>query len=152
MTHRLALGAVWTLSLGVVLGLVLLAWGLSTGAPEGEASAGAGGASAVDGTAPGNGGRTDPRIGAVGWNLVDRLSAHNVLVMTVETERLDDARQIAQRLVERREHTYAEIMIYFHRPGESEAPPARRVQWTPNDGYVAVNLEEFYTRPPTPPA
>ncbi len=72
------------------------------------------------------------------------MSAHNVLILTVETDRLDDAVVIAQHLVERREHTYVEIMVYFHRPGQSEAPPARRVQWTPSDGYVETNLEEYY--------
>ena len=31
---------------------------------------------------------------------------------------------------------YAEVLIYFHRPGRPDTLPPRRVQWTPTNGYV----------------
>jgi hypothetical protein len=81
-----------------------------------------------------------------GWTLVDQLSAHNVLILKVETQQMHEARAIAQALVRTRERVYAEVMIYFHRPGKGDDPPARRIQWTPRGGYVETNLEEYYDK------
>jgi hypothetical protein len=70
--------------------------------------------------------------------VTEQLAAHHVLIVHVETRRLDEARAIARTIVDPilpREH-YAEILIYFHRPGRPDPLAPRRVQWTPRNGYV----------------
>ncbi len=78
---------------------------------------------------------------AEGWKVVDQLSAHHVLVLEVETERLDEARAIAQQLVGPVADRYSEVLIYYYRPGQRGKLAARRVQWTPRGDYVVVNYE-----------
>ena len=64
------------------------------------------------------------------------ISAHKVLVAHVETEFLDEAVAIAQELADPIKERYAEVLVYFHRPGRPDTLPPRRVQWTRADGYV----------------
>jgi len=78
---------------------------------------------------------------AEGWKVVDQLSAHHVLVLEVETERLDEARAIAQQLVAPVADRYSEVLIYYYRPGQRGKLAARRVQWTPKGDYVVVDYE-----------
>lgn len=78
---------------------------------------------------------------AEGWKVVDQLSAHHVLVLEVETERLDEARAIAQQLVGPVADRYSEVLIYYYRPGQRGKLAARRVQWTPRGDYVVVDYE-----------
>ena len=142
----------WAIFLGAILGLALLVKGPVTSSSDKQ---------------PNSDSKPEPQTRATitwegvpseftskkssEWNLVDRLSAHNVLILTVETDFLDKAIQIAQELVEERERTYAEIMIYFHQPGKLDTSPALRVQWTPDGGYAETNLEEFYSSLPITP-
>ena len=156
--------AIWIISLGTILGLALLVTGLITSSSDKQPNSDApksGDSSSHSDSQPNP--KTRATITWEGipsefaskksseWNLVDRLSAHNVLILTVETDFLDKAVQIAQELVEERERTYAEIMIYFHQPGKLDTPPALRVQWTPDGGYAETNLEEFYSSLPSTP-
>jgi hypothetical protein len=72
------------------------------------------------------------------WNVVRANSAHNVLVIDVETERVHTAREIAEQIVNPvRSRGYLEILIYVYKTGEPDAP-MRRVQWTPSRGYVEL--------------
>ena len=70
------------------------------------------------------------------WTVTEHLSAHNVLIAQVETAHLNDALSIAQQLTEPIKDKYAEVLIYFHRPGRPDTLPPKRVQWTPKTGYV----------------
>jgi hypothetical protein len=70
------------------------------------------------------------------WTVTEHRSTHHVLVAHVETDRLDDARAIAEQLTAPLQDRYAEVLIYFHRPGRPDILPPRRVQWTPRDGYA----------------
>ena len=70
------------------------------------------------------------------WTVTEHLSAHNVLIAQVETAYLHEAVAIAQQLTEPIKEKYAEVLIYFHRPGRPDTLPPRRVQWTRRDGYV----------------
>ena len=55
------------------------------------------------------------------WTVTEHLSAHHVLIVHVETRHLDEARAIAQQLDRAARRTsYAEILIYFHRPGRPD--------------------------------
>jgi hypothetical protein len=76
------------------------------------------------------------------WTLTEHLSAHNVLIGQVETEFLNEAMSIAQQLTEPLKDKYAEVLIYFHRPGRPDTLPPRRVQWTRATGYVETRYEE----------
>ena len=75
------------------------------------------------------------------WTVTEQLVAGSVLVLQVETTHLDDALTIARQLVEPVEARYAEVMIYFHRPGRPQTLPPRRVQWSPTRGYVETDYE-----------
>ena len=75
------------------------------------------------------------------WTVTEHLSAHNVLIAQVETDFLHEAVAIAQQLTEPIKSKYAEVLIYFHRPGRPDTLPPRRVQWTPRNGYVETIYE-----------
>ena len=75
------------------------------------------------------------------WTLTEHLSAHHVLIGQVETEYLHEAMFIAQQLTEPLKDKYAEVLIYFHRPGRPDTLPPRRVQWTRKNGYVETLYE-----------
>ena len=75
------------------------------------------------------------------WTVTEHLSAHNVLIAQVETEHLSEAVAIAQQLTEPIKAKYAEVLIYFHRPGRPDTPPPRRVQWTAARGYIETRYE-----------
>ena len=81
--------------------------------------------------------RRDPNPWAH-WSVTEQLSAHHVLIVHVETRRLNEARAIARSIVDPLlpKARYAEILIYFHRPGRPDLLAPRRVQWTPRHGYV----------------
>ena len=75
------------------------------------------------------------------WSITEHLSAHHVLIAHVETDYLHESLAIAQQIIEPLPQGYAEVMIYFHRPGRPDTLPPRRVQWTGHTGYV----ETVYT-------
>ncbi len=79
---------------------------------------------------------------ATRWTVTEHLSAHHVLIAQVETAHLQDALSIAQQLTEPVKVKYAEVLIYFHRPGRPDTLPPRRVQWTPSRGYVETRYEQ----------
>ena len=78
---------------------------------------------------------------ATRWTVTEHLSAHNVLIAQVETDYLNEAVAIAQQLTEPIKDKYAEVLIYFHRPGRPDTLPPKRVQWTPKSGYVETAYE-----------
>jgi hypothetical protein len=75
------------------------------------------------------------------WTVTEHLSAHHVLIAQVETDYLHEAMAIAQQLTEPVKSKYAEVLIYFHRPGRPDTLPPRRVQWTPTNGYVEIRYD-----------
>jgi hypothetical protein len=75
------------------------------------------------------------------WTVTEQLTAGSVLVLQVETTHLDEAVPIARQLVAPIEARYAEVMVYFHRPGRPQTLPPRRVQWSPTRGYVETDYE-----------
>ena len=70
------------------------------------------------------------------WTVTMANFAHHALVVDVEARRVEQARQIAEQIVEPvRSRGYQEILIYIRKAGDPDAP-MRRVQWTPKTGYV----------------
>jgi hypothetical protein len=82
-----------------------------------------------------------PHNRAARWTVTEQFSAHHVLIAQVETDYLHEALAIAQQLTEPIKAKYAEVLIYFHRPGRPDTLPPRRIQWTPTDGYVETVYE-----------
>lgn len=84
----------------------------------------------------------DPEDPSQAWFVTRATSAHRMMVVDVEADRVDRADAIARLIVERaRAHTYEEILIYVRRIGEGGGTAGRRVQWTPAAGFVMTILE-----------
>jgi hypothetical protein len=75
------------------------------------------------------------------WSVTEHLSAHFVLIAHVETDYLHEAMAIARQIADPVKARYAEVLIYFHRPGRPDTPAPRRVQWTAKTGYVETVYE-----------
>jgi hypothetical protein len=70
------------------------------------------------------------------WTVKMANSAHHSLIVDVEARRVEQARDIAEQIVEPvRSRGYQEILIYVRKAGDPDAA-MRRVQWTPRTGYV----------------
>ena len=82
--------------------------------------------------------RPRPSMRGLGWQVIDYVSALGVLIVEVETYRLDEVTGIAHALVEPLKESYIEVLVYFAEPGQELA--AQRVQWTPEDGYVQTDI------------
>ena len=82
--------------------------------------------------------RPRPSMRGLGWQVIDYLSALGVLIIEVETHRLDEALGIARALVHPLADSYIEVLVYFRAPGTELA--AKRVQWTPSGGYVELDI------------
>ena len=70
------------------------------------------------------------------WTVTQQFSAHHVMTVQVETNHLTEAAAIAQQVIDPIKGDYAEILVYFHRPGRPDVLPPRRVQWSARTGYV----------------
>ena len=81
-----------------------------------------------------------PRMAGPGWRVISVSSVTDVLLVIVETERLDDIEAIARDVVSPAAPDHLEALVYFHRPGAAEA--TARVQWTPRGGYVPLRFAE----------
>ena len=81
-----------------------------------------------------------PAMGGPGWRVISANSVSGVLMVIVETERLDDMTAIAREVVTPAAAQLLEALVYFHRPGASRA--RGRVQWTPGGGYVPLTFAE----------
>ena len=79
-----------------------------------------------------------PSARGIGWQVIDYVSAHGVLIVNVETDRLEEANGIARTLVDPLKDGYVEVLVYFRRAGMSLAD--ERVQWTPTGGYIETDL------------
>jgi hypothetical protein len=75
------------------------------------------------------------------WTATSATSAVRTLVVHVEAVRVDDARMIAERIVEPRRAQYDEILVYVHRVGGSARLAPRRVEWSRRDGYVEMRYD-----------
>jgi len=68
------------------------------------------------------------------WTLVQRTSAHRMLVFEVETRYPEEALSIARTLGDPEQARFTEILVFFHPPGRRDT--LRRVRWTREQGYV----------------
>lgn len=98
--------------------------------------------SAPVGGPPAPGAETDgPALVNDGWYVRNMATAHGAFVIEVEAEDPDETEAISRALVEPVKDDYAEILVYVNRLGDDSDLPARRVQWTPRDGYVELTYD-----------
>ena len=79
-----------------------------------------------------------PALAGPGWRVISVSSVTDVLLVIVETERLDDIVAIARDVVAPAAADHLEALVYFHRLGAAGA--TARVQWTPRGGYVPLTF------------
>jgi hypothetical protein len=128
---KLLLALVWTVAMGVTGTLVVVGYELTRGGrivPH---------ATSIE--------RLPPRQNHnpwARWSITEHLTAHRVLIAHVETDYLHEAMGIARQIVEPLPAGYAEVLVYFHRPGRPDTLAPRRVQWTGRTGYVETVYSE----------
>jgi hypothetical protein len=68
------------------------------------------------------------------WTITHRVAAHRALVVEVEARHPEEALAIARSISEPEQARVGEILVFVNRPGRRDM--LRRVQWTPQHGYV----------------
>ena len=97
---------------------------------------------ALPGQAPDPGADPDePSLVNEGWYVRNMATAHGAFVIEVEAEDPEQTETISRALIEPIKDDYAEILVYVNRMGDDSDLPARRVQWTPRDGYVELSYD-----------
>ena len=84
----------------------------------------------------------EPSLVNEGWYVRNMATAHGAFVIEVEAEDPEQTETISRALIEPIKDDYAEILVYVNRMGDDSDLPARRVQWTPRDGYVELSYDE----------
>jgi len=73
------------------------------------------------------------------WVVTKVTSAHHVLLVNIDAERVGDAQTIAAEIVAPvKERGFDEILVYVWRTHKHKPFADRRVQWTPKDGYTEL--------------
>ena len=73
------------------------------------------------------------------WTVTRATSAHRAMVVDVEADMPEDARQIANDIVDPLRAKYEEVLIYVRPTGNPVNAIVRRIQWTPHDGFVEMS-------------
>ena len=73
------------------------------------------------------------------WIVTRATSARRAMVIDVEADKPQDARKIAQEIVEPLRAKYEEVLIYVRPIGSPVNAVTRRVEWTPNRGFVETS-------------
>jgi hypothetical protein len=76
-----------------------------------------------------------------GWRVVNTTAAHRMMVVQVETARVNEAEAIAQQIVLPVRDRYDEVLVFFFDPAVTPRRASLRVQWTPREGYRRLELE-----------
>ena len=73
------------------------------------------------------------------WTVTRATSAHRAMVVDVEADMPEDARQIANDIVDPLRAKYEEVLIYVRPTGNPVNAIVRRIQWTPDNGFVEMS-------------
>ena len=84
---------------------------------------------------------TEPLLVNENWYVRNMATAHGAFVIEVEAEDPTQTETIGHALIEPMQADYDEILVYVHRLGDNSDLPARRMQWTPRDGYIELGYE-----------
>ena len=86
-----------------------------------------------------NAARTSTLKEGESWVVTKVTSAHNMLVVNVDADRLTDAQAIAAEIVAPvRSRKFDEILVYVRQTRSRKGYADRRVQWTPKGGYTEL--------------
>ena len=86
-----------------------------------------------------NAARTSPLKEGESWVVTKVTSAHHMLVVNVDADRLDNAQAIAAEIVAPvRDRKFDEILVYVRKMHSRKGYADRRVQWTPKGGYAEL--------------
>ena len=86
-----------------------------------------------------NAARTSTLKEGESWVVTKVTSAHNMLVVNVDADRLTDAQAIAAEIVAPvRARKFDEILVYVRQTDSGKGYADRRVQWTPKGGYTEL--------------
>ena len=73
------------------------------------------------------------------WVVTKVVSAHHVLVVTVDADRIGNAQTIATEIVAPvRNRGFDEVLVYVWPMRNHKTYADRRVQWTPKGGYTEL--------------
>jgi len=81
-------------------------------------------------TTPSPFGRHEP------WIVTRAMAAQRAMVIDVEADKPETAKQIATELVAPLRSKYDEVLIYVRPTGNPANAAVRRIQWTPHDGFI----------------
>ncbi len=130
----------WAVRLGLVSCVVALAalnWTIRQDPAPGGVDTG------LSATSVGASDRTDePLLINESWHIRNMATAHGAFVIEVEAEDPSQADTIARALVEPIKHDYDEVLVYVNQRGDDSDLPARRIQWTPSEGYVEIAYDQ----------
>jgi hypothetical protein len=83
-----------------------------------------------------NASRNSKLIEGESWIVTKVTSAHHVLVVNVDADRVGNAQAIATEIVAPvRDRGFDEVLVYVWKMRSHKAYADRRVQWTPKGGY-----------------
>ena len=83
----------------------------------------------------------DPLLVNDDWYVRNMATAHGAFVIEVEAKDPSQTETIARTLIEPIKDDYVEILVYVNQLGDDSDLPARRMQWTPRDGYGEIRYD-----------
>ena len=129
----------WAVRLGLVACVVALAALNWTLRPEPTVDAVDSDAPPPDISAPT--GVDEPLLVNESWHIRNMATAHGAFVIEIEADDPSQAETIARTLIEPIKGDYDEVLVYVNQRGDDSDLPARRMQWTPRDGYVEISYD-----------
>ena len=84
----------------------------------------------------------EPLLVNEAWHIRNMATAHGAFVIEVEAEDPSQAETIARTLIEPIKDDYDEVLVYVNQRGDDSDLPARRMQWTPSQGYVEIIYDQ----------
>ena len=115
-----------------LVAVIFMGLGLACGVSEDGVARQPGGASAN--------GANGPALINDQWQILKMATAHGVFTIEVELDNLDEAPEVARLLVEPLIDDFSEVLVYIYvaERGVGGHPPAKRIQWTADGGYVEL--------------
>ena len=75
------------------------------------------------------------------WSVTRAQASQGALIVTADVLDMSESLDVAQQIVEPVQAKYTEVLIYLHQYGAKTQYAARRVQWTPGEGYKETALD-----------
>ena len=130
----------WAIRLGLVACVVALAtlnWAVRREPAVGVVGTDPS-ATSVGGSEPAD----EPLLVNESWHIRNMATAYGAFVIEVEAEDPSQAETIARSLIEPIKDDYDEVLVYVNQRGDDSDLPARRMQWTPSQGYVEITYDQ----------